>query len=709
MDVSPTSRALDKLRDRLPIPTGHWGRRFLLSILVGIVAGMAASGIEALIEFGTDSLVGRIMHVGNAGILRFHWGVLFLPAAGGLLAGLILYFTRSDAGLHGITQVTRSFHRAQGKLGLRLPIINVLGSVLTISAGGSAGAEGPIAALGASIGSSFGRWLPLTPQDRRVLLIAGCAAGIGAIFRCPLGGALFATSILYSDPEFEGDALVSSVVASVIGYSTFMFFWGSGEFLLPDAGTLRFDSPVHLLPYAILGPACGVISIFFYYCMTGMSQHVVPRVRLPLWLWPAVGGLLTGALACVLPQVMDGRYTFFQHALDGSLFATADAGPLFWAGLFAAIAIMKCLATACTVGSGMPGGVLGPSVAIGGATGGCVGMLSLLILPSVFDVSLRDALIPVGMGGVVAATMRTPLAAVIMVTEMTGSYGLIAPLMLVCVSSYLIGRRWSLNPEQVRSSAESPAHVADPIIHALESWTVEHVMEHEWPLTISPNTGLDELAQRIEPGTRPVFAVADGTELLGLVSVADICAIGAEFSSGLPGLLVASDVMTPANKLVTVRPREELYDALTLFGDTNHEVLPVYARGRAQWIGMLSRRRVVDRLRTHFETSRQAMLEEHSGLAAIGKDLQLQQLMLTIAPVKTDRVQRLFVPIDLIGKSLREADFRQRYGAAVIAIEHRDGTFDCPPDLDAPLQTAHRLLVIVDESAALPTPADPTA
>ncbi|MCA9291396.1 MAG: chloride channel protein [Phycisphaerales bacterium] len=694
----PFLRTLHALRRRLPMPNGHWARRLILSVIVGTVAGLVSAGLEDLLRLGTDHFIGTARHVGDASIFEFRWPVLVMPTVGGLIGGLVLAFLLNGDRTHGVVEYTNAFHRQMGRLRLRRPVINALGSIATISSGGSAGMEGPISALGAAIGSTFSRLFPLTPQDRRVLLVAGCAAGIGAIFRTPLGGALFAASVLYSDPEFEGDALVSSVVASVMSYATFVSIWGAGETLLPKASALRFESAVELIPYAVLGPVCGVMGIFFYGCMHTVEHRLVRRWPLPIWLLPAFGGLLTGVLACILPQVMDGRYLFLQNALDPAFYTPLGWSLLKWSALFAAVAVLKCVATACTVGSGMPGGVLGPSVAVGGATGGAIGALAIAVAPEgMFDPSLQYALIPVGMGGVVACAMGTPLAAVVMVTEMTGSYGLIAPLMLVCITSYVIGRRWSLNPAQVRSSVESPAHLADPIIHTLESWTVGHLMESNWALTVPPNTGLDELAARIEPGTRPVFAVAEAGELLGVVSVADITAIGAESASGLPGLLVASDIMTPSSDLVVVHPESQLYDALTLFGRTNHEVLPVFSRRRRAWVGMLSRRSVVDRLRAHFEEAREAMLEEHIGLAAIGRDLQMQQLMMTISPVRTERVQRLFVPIDAIGKSLRETDFRRRYGANVIAVEQRDGSCQCPPDLDAPLRTEQRLLVIIED------------
>jgi len=300
-------------------------------------------------------------------------------------------------------------------------------------------------------------------------------------------------------------------------------------------------------------------------------------------------------------------------------------------------------------------------------------------------------LIPVGMAGVLAATMRIPLAAIVMTMEMAGSFGLIAPLMLACVTSYLIGRRWGLNDEQVRTAADSPTHAADPIIHTLESWTVGELMQKKWPMTVAPNAPLDEVVASILPGTRPVVAVAQDGELKGVISAADLGVVMTTADAGR--LLIASDIMT--TKLKTLDEHMDVYSALTAFTHVDHEVLPVVSGGRnRKWVGMLTRRDVVTKLHKELERSHQAAFREHASLTAIQQDVMVDQLIMGL-PQKHADVQRLFVPIEAIGKSLRECDFRRKYNAQVIAIEHPDGSTECPPDLDRPLSTKERLLAVV--------------
>ena len=684
---SRTSEILGRSRR----PSSRWGRRVGLALIVGIAGGLAASLLDWLIQTGSRELIGQVTNSGTAQVRHFDLWILLMPAVGGLVAGLLLYLVAPRTTGHGVDQLTRAFHRHLGNMMLKVPLLKGAGAAIVISTGGSAGPEGPIAALGAALGSTIARFFPLTPQDRRILLVAGCGAGIGAIFRCPLGGALFATSILYSEPEFETDAIVPSFVASVIGYSTYMQVRGFKGPMLEGIDALYFDSPLQLPWYAILGVLCGLTSILLAICLRGVERGLVRRSKLPRWALPALGGLGTGAIACMLPQVMDDRYVFIQSAISGKLFAETAWAWSTWAWFFALVVVAKCVATGLTVGSGAPGGVLGPSIFIGGSVGACLGAAGHALFPETFPPDLHIALIPVGMAGVLAATMRIPLAAIVMTMEMAGSFGLIAPLMLACVTSYLIGRRWGLNDEQVPTAADSPTHAADPIIHMLESWTVGQLMQKKWPMTVAPNAPLDEVVASIVPGTRPVIAVEHDGELKGLISAADLGVVMTTAEAGR--LLIASDIMT--TKLTTLDEHMDVYSALTTFTQVDHEVLPVISGGRdRKWVGMLTRRDVVTKLHQELERSHQAAFREHASLSAIQEDVLVDQLIMGL-PQKHADVQRLFVPIDAIGKSLRECDFRRKYNAQVIAIEHPDGSIECPPDLDKPLSTKGRLLAVV--------------
>lgn len=680
----------------VPQPARRWIRRLLVATIAGLISGCAAALLEFGIHVGTEHLIGQYIHSEEIKMFHFDWHILVLPAMGALIAGMLVHlFAQKNQG-HGVDILTRAFHRKQGRMHINSPIIRNVGAALVISSGGSAGPEGPIAALGAAIGSAIGKLLKLTVHERRILLVAGCAAGIGAIFRCPLGGALFATGILYSEPEFESDAIVPSFVASVVGYSIYMQLWGYTGPMLEDVINLHFTSGKDLIWYAILGPMCGLTAIFFSMCMDTVENKIRPRLNMPVWATAAMGGLGTGALACMLPQVMDDRYHFVQGVLDGRFLEAESVlhyGPWMWVGLFFIIVIVKCMATSLTVGSGAPGGVLGPSVFIGGMVGSLLGAIGMALFPESFPPELRQALIPVGMAGVLAATMRVPIAAMVMVTEMTGSYGLIAPLMIVCVISYLVGRGWGLNHEQLRSGADSPAHAADPVIHLLESTRVNQVMSRNWPMTITPDLSLDQIIARVQPGTRPIFAVSKEGNLKGIISASDLGHVVGADDFLMASVIVAADLMT--ENVAFLSPEDDLFSSLAVFAREDHEVLPVLERGdRSRWVGMLERKAIVEHLHERLAQTHTQAFSEHEGLGALEADLQVDQLILGVSNTHAN-VQKLFVPLTAVGKSLKQCDFRKQFNAQVIAIEQPDGTIQTPPDLDAPLRTDQRLLTVV--------------
>jgi CIC family chloride channel protein len=676
-------------------PAVHRLRLFGASVIVGVLAGLAAAGLEFALHVGAAQLIDRVAAPGEAHILRLDWRLLLLPAAGCLIAGLWMQILAGRSRLHGTNLLVRAFHREAGDLPLRAPLAGATGAIGVISCGGSAGPEGPIAALGAAIGSNLGRVLDLSAQERRILLIAGCGAGVGAIFQCPLGGALFAAGILYREPEFEGDALAPAIVASVIGYSTFMLFPlpAVGTFMLNGATALAFTSPLDLAAYALLGPVCAFFSMLLYKSMHFVERRPLARMQLPRFAAAGLGGLCTGLLACLLPQVVDGRYQFIQNALDDHLLRNYPGVQWWqWAALFGTVAMGKCLATGFTVGSGAPGGVLGPCVFIGGAAGAFLGAVLEAVLPGGLPDNLRQALIPVAMGGVLSASMRVPLSAIVMATEMTGSYGLIVPLMLVCVSSYLLGRRWGLNDEQVRTASESPVHAGDRIVHLLQAQPVGAIMQADWAETVGPGATLRELVGRINPGTRPVFAVVEGSALKGLISLPDVERAVQE--PGLAEVIIAADMMT--TELATLHPDDDAYHALADMARENHVVMPVVSREQPpRFLGMLTRTHIYEAVQRGIDQMRQVLLSEHEGLAAIDQEDHLHQLVMGVPAAKKEVVQRLLVPLEALGHSLRESDFRRQFGIQVVALEQPDGTLQCPPDPDTPLLPGHRLVAIV--------------
>jgi len=158
--------------------------------------------------------------------------------------------------------------------------------------------------------------------------------------------------------------------------------------------------------------------------------------------------------------------------------------------------------------------------------------------------------------------------------------------------------------------------------------------------------------------------------------------------------VIAADVMT--EHVTTVQPQQTVYEALNELRRGGHNALPVVSREPpGRWLGMLTRERILEAIHRDLEETQQAVLQEHGGLAAIGTEGQLQELAAGLAPRRRPEMQRLLVPLQAVGLSLRQADFRRNFGAQVIAIEQPDGTLQCPPDIDTPLRTDQRLVALV--------------
>jgi CIC family chloride channel protein len=677
---------------------GRLGGTLTLAVAAGLLAGLAAVALRVGIHEASLLLVRRFADPGGPEILRLRTEILLLPALGGLASGLFVQWLLRIPPGHGTNQLVHAFHRRDGVMPLRGPAARALACVGVIASGGSAGPEGPIAGLGAAIGSSLGRLFELTPRGRRMLLVAGCAAGVGAIFRCPLGGALFASSILYRRPEFEGSSLVAAFVASAVGYATFSSFTGFGGFLLDDADRLAFTSALELPVYVVLGLACGVAALLLSVLLKG-TEGAFERLRaVPLWLRPALGGLVAGALACALPQVMDDEYRVMQNALDGSFFSAASHAPATWLLLLAALVVGKTVATAFTVGSGAAGGVLGPSLWIGGAVGALLGAAADAVVPGMLPPGVKSALVPVGMGGVLAAALRVPIAAIVMVMEMTGSYGLIVPLMIVCITAYGVGASRGLIDEQVPTSADSPAHAGDTVVGVLERVRVHQAMRGVWPAVVERATPLARVVASLPAGDAPLAVVLAEGRVAGVIAVAELRDVLG--TDDLPPAVIAEDVMT--TEFETLAPNDTLYEALTRLERSRSEALPVSDEADGAFLGVLTRAAIHERVVDHLSHVREQLLREHAGLAAFEEQSQLASLLSGLPSAEAGSVARIPVDAELVGRSLREVDFRRTRGGVVLAIQTEDHRIISPPDPARPLRASDRLVVLVSREAPAP-------
>ena len=277
------------------------------------------------------------------------WLVLLVPTVGGLISGVMVFTWAPEAEGHGTDAMIRAFHQGGGMIRTRVPFIKSLASIITIGTGGSAGQEGPIAQIGSGFGSYLARILKLPAGERRVLMLAGAAAGIGAIFRAPLGGALFAGEVLYSSSAFESAALLPCLASSIVAYSTFaLFITPKPIFSLP---VLSFQGLRDLPLYVGLTLVCAALGWLYVRVFYGMRDHFFkPIASSQACSNLRSGGFLLGLLALAYPQVMTGGYGWVQWGAIGmppelTLADELSYVPHMGMGLLLLLAILKIVAT----------------------------------------------------------------------------------------------------------------------------------------------------------------------------------------------------------------------------------------------------------------------------------------------------------------------------------------------------------------------------
>lgn len=436
----------------------------LLSILLGVAGALGAQIFLWMLRVAQQYILIPIsgyadisaeaaIQVGHfTPVTHWLWLAPVATALGGLLAGILVYTFAPEAEGHGTDAAVKAFHQTNGATRTRVLFVKSVASAITIGSGGSAGREGPAAQISATIGSLIGRLFRLPADERRYMVLVGMAAGLSAIFKSPLGTAIFAVEILYSTMAFEGGALLFTLIGAAVAYAiTGLFDGWTPLFALPPQ--IGFHHPQNLVWYGILAVFAGIFGAALPTVFYGVRNYFV-RLSIPKHFKPAIGGLAVGLIGIFAPPLLGGGYGYIQYALQGG------AGMAIWFML--ALSVGKIVALSLTIGSGGSGGVFGPSLYVGA-------MLGAAFAGSLHHFGISDVTVTgmavVGMAAVFAGAARVPIASLVMVAEMTGGYGLIVPAMFAVAISYLVQsqltrnlRYPSLYEAQVPAPEQSPVH-----------------------------------------------------------------------------------------------------------------------------------------------------------------------------------------------------------------------------------------------------------
>lgn len=550
---------------------------YLYSIVIGLLAGLGAVVFDQVLDAATHVTMGlwaqlavpqpageSSIWVAPGGETR-RWLIAALPVLGGVVAGLLVKTFAPEAEGTGTDSYIDAFHNKAGVMRSRVPLVKSLATIATLSTGGSAGKEGPVAQIGSGIGSALGGFIQMGARARRTLMVAGAAAGLGAIFRAPLGGALTAVEVLYKE-DLETDALTPAILGSVTAYTVFCSFEGFNHVFAFEHD--MFHSPIELVFYAVLGLVCSGAGYLYIRFLHGSKRYFFDRLPVNRYLLPPIGGLLVGLIGYWRPEVIGQGFGYVQQLINGD----PVGGMRATVGALSLLAGLKILTTSFTISSGGSGGVFGPSLFIGAMLGGCVGTLSHELFPNL--VPEVGPFIVVGMGAFFAGVANAPIASLMMVCELTGAYELLPPLMVVATVALVTSRRWSIYANQVDNKFFSRAHLWEMNPNVLKRMTVGEMTHgiYDQFAVIANDTPLHQIeALAQEHGESDMVLRNQAGDLVGLVSLRDL--EGRDDMEHLGTFVLAHDLVN--RRTVFLTPEDNLISALEFFSDREFDKIPI--------------------------------------------------------------------------------------------------------------------------------------
>ncbi|WP_291493946.1 chloride channel protein [Desulfurella sp.] len=562
-------------------------RKWLIYVLLGIFSGLGAIFLFVMINFFSVYLLNHI-----AGFpFKFPTNekslftlknepfkpliFLIIITAGGFLSGLILYIFNDKES--GVNKIIKYFHH-KSTIRPKSAIVKLFASSIALGSGFAGGREGPAAEIGASIGSFLGNVFNLSNKEKRMLMVSGLAAGIGAIFRAPMGAAIFATEVLYKEADFEYEALMASAISSITAYSVFSSLFGwQHMFSVP---TMYFYKPLELVSYTVLAVAIAIGAILFIQLFRQVKA-LANMTDYPIYLKTAVGGFVVGLFGIFLPASAGMGYGLLEAAF------TEPKNYFF----LLMVGILRMFTTSISVGSKTPVGLFAPLLIIGALLG--VGIGSLLKQSGIFVVVNPSSFAVVGMAAFLAACEKTPISSIVLTAEITGGYELIVPALWVVAIAFLLTRKVNLEEAQVNTRVDSLVHADEYKINLLEHIKVEELMETKF-LTVSKDKTLKEIYDIFaNQKYNEILVLDENNKLYGIVTLHVLKTILNE--NLLNNFLLAADVAN--TDLVVVLPQESLYTLLNKIGFKEINTVPVVkSLDSMEVIGIIRRKAILNKI-----------------------------------------------------------------------------------------------------------------
>ena len=563
----------------LKIKRAQWSHEQIvllaLGVVVGVLGGYGAVGFRWLITFVREFCYGPGEDFLELLSGQTWYYRLWVPLAGGLVVGPLIYFLAREAKGHGVPEVMEAVSLRGGLIRKRVVVVKSLASAVSIAVGASVGREGPIVQIGSAIGSTVAQILKLSANRMRVLVGCGAAAGIAATFNAPVAGMMFALEIILG--EFAITTFSPIVLSAVMATAISRFYLGDlPAFVVP---IYELVSAWEFALYGVLGILAGVVAVAFATTLYKL-EDLANSWRFPEYLKTPLAGLMLGILGLMFPTVLGVGYEGINLALSDQL--------AWW--LLLAVLAVKILATSLSLAGGFSGGVFAPSLFMGSMLGGAFGHMVHAVFPQI--TAGPGAYAVVGMAAVVAGATHGPLSAFLILFEMTGGYKIILPLMIGCVVATLVARQ--IKEESIYTLKLIRRGVdihAGKEMNILRSMTVAQAMRNNVE-SVPQDMTLGRFNDKLTHSKHASFPVVNQkNELVGIVSHADYADYFLD--PNLWDVVVMQDIAT--EKVVTVTPADTLEDALKKISAKDYATLPVVA-GRAddrRLVGVLSHRDII--------------------------------------------------------------------------------------------------------------------
>lgn len=616
----------------------------IFSIITGIAAGFSAVGFHHAIHY----LSVFFLEMGPELLTFMGAGaIIIIPMIGMLLQSGLIALAPDTSSKRSVLEVIKAITIRGGFIRLRTTLFHFIAPAISIGSGATVGPEGPVAQIGAGVSSKLSRLFGLSESRRRMFTAAGSGAAIAAVFNTPLGGVFFALEVILLN-DFQTPTFSALILASVTASAISQTLLGNEPAFLFHG--LEIGSPQTYYLYAVLGLGAGLLSLLFikYSEKIDWLLNSVLIKKLPQWAMMALVGLLIGICGYFYRDILGIGYVAINKIL---------AGELSWQ-VIVILLVMKFVLVPLVLKSGGFGGIFAPSLFIGAT----YGYLFAFAMNTFFGLQLNTiAFTLVGMGAVLGGVNSIPIAAIMIIFEMTKEYSFILPLMLGVVTSTTLTHlivRGSIHSKHLEQQGFRISGGTE--MNILRSLSVGDVLKKD-AILIPQDTPLPHLIRHcIESPHETFFTVDEQQNLSGMISLSDLRPMITEYEH-LRQMIIARDIAEPCSTTVTTENNLEY--VLTLF-DSNMDLLPVVNRKNPQQvIGTVARQDVIKAYQQ--ESLRYNIADS---FAHSLKNLPKAQ---SVQVAEGYSIVERTVPKHFIGKSIQRLKIRNRYGIEILMIKQQ--------------------------------------